>query len=227
MAAEPSTITPTEAVLALKDLRATRDTLNHRAAGMSLMMWALVLTSATGSVLLLDRVPHEDMSGAGWGIFLAANVLAVAAWAAVGALFQNTIWSTFGIASPRVPSWRAPLLAFGAAFALVASNLLLQGVSRSIQGIDGTAPMADLHHNLGFAFAFGIGGGLIIAITLLMASRGFRRAPGVAAGIGMMLFGHLATFLWFPSLGIAGALIATASIPLALLGLGYSLWKQG
>ncbi len=227
----PTAITAQQAAAVLGDLREARDTVSTRAAGLSLMVWALVVTSTAGSLVILNFVvlqEDSDWGSAVWGLFLAGNVLAVALWASLGAVLQSAIWQAFGIRrAPGTSAWKGPLTAFGVAFLLVALNLPLQGITRALQGIGADATMAELHWNLGFAFALSIGGAIVVAVTLLMADRGFPKRPGIITGLSMIVLGHLTTFLWFPDLGPAGALVAVAFVPTMFLGLGSYLFRQG
>jgi hypothetical protein len=229
--AEPA-MTATHATIVLNNLRQVRDNVSTRAAGLSLMMWGLVFASTAGSLVILNFVilrDDSDWASALWGLFLATNVLVVALWAAIGAMMQNAVWQAFGLRRAKEPSrWKTPAKAFGAAFLLVALNLPLQGLTRSLQGLSGATSLEqELHWNLGFAFALSIGGALVVAITLLMAERGFPKRPGLVTASGMIVFGHLATFLWFPNLGLAAPILAVALLPLIFLGLGSYLFRKG
>lgn len=231
----PTAITAQQAAAVLGDLREARDTVSTRAAGLSLMVWALVVTSTAGSLIMLTfawKSANSDLVDSVWLLFLAAEILTIAVWLALGGFMQNAIWQAFGILRPAgVSAWRAPLTALGVALFLVALNLPMHELTLSLQGlndvpIDGTE-MAQINWNAGFSLAMVIGGAIVVAVTLLMAARGFPRASGIAVGLGMMVFGHLATFLWFPNLGVAGPLVAVAFVPTMFLGLGSYLFRQG
>lgn len=228
---ETPSLTALEAASVLHDVREARENVNNRAAAMSWMMWALVITSLAGTLAMLNYLTRLDMTGFQWGLFLIGNALAIAGWAALGGVFQNAVWRAFSVRRPEgQSSWKGPLVAFGVAFVLGVSNLFLQGAVRAAQGLtpDDTArTMEQIHHNLGFAFGMGIGGAIIVAVTILMGYRGYARRPGIIVGLSAILVGHLTTFLWFPDMGPAGLALAMVALPVGFLAMGRYYWKKG
>lgn len=224
----PSPLTALEAASVMQDTRAARETFNSRAAAMSWIMWALILTSLAGSLAMLDRVRHAGMDNAQWGLFILANLLIIGGWAALGGLFQNAVWRAFSL-SPLdgQATWKGPAYAFLAGFGLVLLNAVLRGPIQSFYLDLGTATNAEIDHNLGLALALFIGGSLLVAVTLLQGFRGYPRRPGIIAGALMMVLGHVAAFLAVPDFGAAGTAAALVLLPLAFGAMGVFYWRRG
>lgn len=217
-----------EAASILGDVRTARDSVNNRAAAISWMMWALVITSLAGSLGALNYLTLRELTNVQWGLFLLANVLVIATWAGIGAAFQNAVWHAFSLSRPPGQSnWKGPVAAFGVAFLLVIANLLLQGLTRAIQGADDSWTNADYEHNLGLAMTLGVGGAVLVAVSILMGSRGYAIRPGILVGIGAILVGHLTTFLWVPEFGPTGPALAFLAIPVSFVATGYIYWRKG
>jgi hypothetical protein len=220
-------LTPLQAASVLQDTRLARETLNNRAAAMAWIAWALVITSLAGTLGFLDRIPHEDLSGRDWGLFLAANLLAIVIWAGVGGLIQTAIHRTFSLERPTGHSnWKGAAIAFGVAFLVVVATFGL-GNGRIFWGVGPDATMEQQHHNLGFAIPLQIGAALLAAVTVLQGYRGYSRRPGLIATGACIVASFVAVAPWFPSLGTSGAFLAAAAMPLIFLAIGLAYWRQG
>jgi hypothetical protein len=222
-------LTAAEAAAAIHGIRTARDAVNSRAAALSWMMWALVITSLATSVLLFsyfEFMSHGDAFGdMGWGLFLLGNALIMAVWAAVGGLFQHFIWEAFTVTSGvGEKAWKSPLLAFGTAFGLVVLNLFLQAPFRFLAGAHTDA---QLNHNVSLEVVLSIGGSVLVAITLLQGARGVPRRPGILAGVVAMLVGHLSILPFVPDAGAAGSVAAIALVPISFVGVGSYYWRRG
>lgn len=225
--ADQPVLTPEEAASILGETRRARESLNNRAAAISWIMWALVLTSLAGTLSMLDRIPHEAMSAPVWFLFLGGNILAILMWAGIGGLCQTAVYRAFTLDRPAGHStWKGAVIAFGVAF-LVMFVSFVTGNGRIFWGITPDAPMEDLHHNLGLGITLQIGAAILAAVTVLQGYRGYSRRPGLIAAGSCLLVSFITPALWFPDLGTAGTVAAIVLLPLVFFAIGWAYWRQG
>lgn len=225
---QPQTsLTPLEAASVLQDTRLARESLNNRAAAISWIMWALVLTSLAGTLGFLDRIPHESMNEMEWGLFMLLNFFSILAWAGLGGLFQTAVYRAFSLERPTGHStWKGAAIAFGVAFVVILVSFGV-GNGRLFWGIGPGATMEEQHHNLGIAIALQIGAAVLAAVTTLQGYRGYTRRPGLIATAACLLVSFLVPALWFPDLGTSGMFVAIATVPLVFIAIGIAYWRQG
>lgn len=222
-----------QATDALRGLKEVRDGTDRRAAGLSLMVWALVLTSLAGSLLAYGFgmfILAEKKGGYGsgeWLLLVATLFVIFAFWVVLGVILQRVVFSSFSIRrAPGDKAWKSALVAAGV---VLASFLLFGGLQEVMPAIQGITPdqYDVLNHNIGTATALWISGTVFLAILMTQGKLGLPRGRAAACAIGAMVFGQLATFLWFPDMGITGAVAALLVLPLGLIGFGLQLWRQG
>lgn len=222
-----TSLTPLQAASVLQETRHARENLNNRAAAISWVMWALVLTSLAGTLGFLERIPHETMTNMQWGLYMLLNLFAILGWAGLGGLFQTAVYRAFSMERPAGHSTaKGAAIAFGVAFLVIVVSFGV-GNGRLFWGIGEGATMEEQHHNLGVAIALQIGAAVLAAVTMLQGYRGYSRRPGLIATTGCLLVSFILPALWFPDLGTSGMFFAIALVPLIFVAIGIAYWRQG
>lgn len=183
-------MTPEEALQTIASVRAYRERLTARAAGLVWIVWGLALSFQAFAGLFVempgygaDVVDGEGVMAGGWILELAVLLLAVGC----GGFLTNAIWRAHALETDRPhPGWLPFVAGIGVILVMVSLTVLSNQVDRQLgpQGI-GFSPLALL----------AAAGAVAIAV---LQRRRVRMLPGLLGALVLLNLFIFARFLAYP-----------------------------